>query len=123
MRSGTSHAPAHTGRVLQLHDSLSPAFRALADPSRRWYLTCLLDRDLRLLEFCEIFPLSAPTVIHHLRVLEEGGLVDSRKEGPMRLYSLRPGGLDEAHAWLQRLWSRSPAPAASPSKRGLPPRF
>ena len=106
-----------------LRDTVSPAFRALADPTRRWYLECLLDGDARLLEFCEIFPLSAPTVIHHLRVLEESGLVHGRKQGRMRLYSLRSEGLEGPHAWLQRLWSRCPAPSASLPKGGLGQRF
>jgi len=107
MPNGTPHAPAHTGRVLK--DTLSPKFRALADPTRRWYLECLRDGDVRLIEFCEIFPLSAPTVIHHLRVLEEGSLLRSRKEGPMRLYSLLPEGLREAETWLRRIWLRDSA--------------
>jgi len=97
-------------------DTLSPKFRALADPTRRNFLECLRDGDVRLLEFYEIFPLSAPTVIHHLRVLEEGGLLRSRKEGPMRLYGLLPEGLREAETWLRRCWLRDPG-----AQRCLPP--
>jgi DNA-binding transcriptional ArsR family regulator len=88
-----------------LRDTLGPTFRALADPTRRWYLECLLDGNVRLREFCEIFPLSAQTVIHHLRVLEECGLLLSRKQGPMRLYTLRPEGLKEAESWLRRTYA------------------
>ena len=89
-----------------LRDTLGPTFRALADPTRRWYLECLLDGDVRLREFAEIFPLSQPTVIHHLRVLEECGLLHSRKEGPKRLYSLRPEKLEEAERWMRRFVGR-----------------
>jgi len=59
---------------------------------------------MRLLQFAEIFPLQLPTVIHHLRVLEECGLLHSWKQGPMRLYRLRPEGLKEAEAWLRRTY-------------------
>lgn len=86
-----------------LKDTLGPTFRALADPTRRWYLECLLDGDVRLREFRDLFPLSAQTVVHHLRVLEECGLLRSRKEGPMRLYSLQPEPLEEVDAWLRSL--------------------
>lgn len=84
-------------------DSLSPTFRALADPTRRWYLECLRGGDVRLIEFREIFPLGPSAVLHHLRVLEDCGLLRSRKEGPMRVYSLLPEGLREAQAWLREI--------------------
>ena len=90
-------------------DTLSPKFRALADPKRRYFLECLRDGDARLFEFYEMFALSVPTVIHHLRVLEEGGLICSQKDGPMRIYSLVPEGLKEAETWLRRCWLRDPA--------------
>lgn len=90
-----------------LSRTLGPTFRALADPTRRWFIEALLGGDVRLLEFAEISELTLPTVIHHLRVLEECGLLRSCKEGPMRLYSIRPEGLREAEAWMRRiLWSR-----------------
>ena len=92
-----------------LKDTLSPKFRALADPTRRWYLECLQDGDIRLLQFQEIFPLGPSAVLYHLRVLEEGGLLRSRKEGAMRIYSLLPEGLREAEAWLRGVWLRHPA--------------
>ncbi len=84
-------------------DTLGPTFRALADATRRWYVECLTDGDVRLCEFRDIFPLSAQTVIHHLRVLEECGLLCSRKEGPERLYGLRLERLEEVEAWLRSL--------------------
>ena len=114
MPDGPSHALAQTGRVPK--DTLSPKFRALADPTRRYYLECLRDGDARLMEFYEMFPLSVPTVIHHLRVLEEGGLLSSRKDGTMRIYSLLPEGLKEAETWLRRCWLRDSA-----ARHCLPP--
>jgi DNA-binding transcriptional ArsR family regulator len=87
--------------------TLGPVFQALGDPTRRWFIEALMDGEVRLREVADMFPLSLPTVLHHLRVLEKCGLLDSRKEGPMRLYSLRAEGLQEAEVWLRRvLWSR-----------------
>lgn len=78
-------------------------FRALADPRRLWYIEALLDGDVRFGELAEAFPISQATVIHHLRVLEECGLLLSRKEGRLRLYTLRPEGLRQAHNWMERI--------------------
>jgi DNA-binding transcriptional ArsR family regulator len=41
--------------------------------------------------------------MHHLRVLEECGLVRSEKVGTVRTYSLRPEGFQEAEKWLRRI--------------------
>ena len=90
-------------------DTLTPKFRALADPTRRCYLECLQDGDVRLIEFREMFPLGPSAVLHHLGVLEEGGLLRSRKDGPMRLYALLPEGLREAETWLRRIRLRDSA--------------
>jgi hypothetical protein len=40
------------------NEHLCPAFRALADPRRLWYVEALLDDDVRLGELAESFPLS-----------------------------------------------------------------
>lgn len=87
-----------------LNDALvCSVFRALGDPTRLWFIEALQSGDVRLSELAEIFPISQPTVLHHLRVLEACGLLTTRKCGPMRLYSFRPEGLREASRRLQHL--------------------
>lgn len=102
--------------------NLGPVFRALADPTRRWFVESMLDRPVRLLDAAEMFPLSLPTVLHHFRVLEECSLVETWKEGTMRLYKLRPEGLLEAEAWMRQiLWSGyRPRLGSLPQDWGLP---
>jgi len=49
-----------------------------------------------------------PAVSKHLRVLREAGFVESTVDAQRRLYRLRPGPLQEVHAWLaqfRRFWS------------------
>jgi DNA-binding transcriptional ArsR family regulator len=105
------------------NEHLCPVFRALADPRRLWYVEGLLDGDVRLCELAELFPLSQPTVIHHLRVLEECGLLLSRKEGRLRLYTLRPEGLRNAYDWMERIvWKAYRTPPGSPLRVPRPPR-
>ena len=105
------------------NEHLCPVFRALADPRRLWYVEGLVHGDVRLRELAEIFPLSQPTVMHHLKVLEECGLLLSRKEGRMRFYTLRPEGLKAAYDWMEHIvWKAYQAPPGSLLHVARPPK-
>ena len=66
-------------------------FRALADPSRRRLLDLLFERDGRSLKELESeLPMTRFGVMKHLRVLEEAGLIATRKVGRERLHYLNP---------------------------------
>ena len=52
--------------------------------------------------------MTQPTVSKHLRVLREGGFVESTVDAQRRLYRLKPESLQELEAWLapfRRFWS------------------
>jgi len=61
-------------------------FKALSDPTRyemvKMYVNC---DELGCVEFEGTFALSKPAMSHHYRVLENAGLLASRKEG-LRVY-------------------------------------
>ena len=66
-------------------------FRALADPSRRRLLDLLFERDGRTLTELDVqLPMTRFGVMKHLRVLEEAGLIATRKVGRERLHYLNP---------------------------------
>ncbi len=66
-------------------------FRALADPTRRQLLDLLFERDGRALtELESALPMTRFGVMKHLRVLEEAGLITTRKVGRERLHYLNP---------------------------------
>ena len=66
-------------------------FRALADPTRRLLLDRLFERDGRTLTELESqLDMTRFGVMKHLRVLEDAGLVVSRKAGRARLHYLNP---------------------------------
>ena len=66
-------------------------FRALADPSRRLLLDRLLACDGRtLLELQSQLDMTRFGVMKHLRVLEEAGLITTRKVGREKLHFLNP---------------------------------
>ena len=56
-------------------------FRALGDPTRLRVLALLNVRELCLCEMVDALGVAESTLVHHLRVLEEGGLVSARREG------------------------------------------
>lgn len=51
--------------------------------------------------------MSRPSLSEHLKLLKDAGLVDERRSGRQRLYSLRAEPLRELTAWLrpyERFW-------------------
>jgi uncharacterized protein YndB with AHSA1/START domain/DNA-binding transcriptional ArsR family regulator len=74
---------------IDMEDEL--VFRALADPSRRRLLDLLFERDGRTLTELESeLPMTRFGVMKHLRVLQEAGLITTRKVGRERLHYLNP---------------------------------
>ncbi|MCB9150171.1 MAG: SRPBCC domain-containing protein [Caldilineaceae bacterium] len=68
-----------------------PVFRALADATRRHLLDLLFARDGRTLTELESeLPMTRFGVMKHLRVLEEAGLISTRKVGREKLHYLNP---------------------------------
>jgi ArsR family transcriptional regulator, arsenate/arsenite/antimonite-responsive transcriptional repressor len=63
-------------------------FDALASPARRQMLRHLSPGEMTTTELAARFPMSAPAVSRHLSVLENAGLVASRRDGQRVLYAL-----------------------------------
>lgn len=83
----------------------------LADPVRRRIVEILSDGERPAGSLGAVlsseFDIRQPAVSNQLRVLREARVVRVRPEGSRRLYSLRPGGLDDVTAWVERyshLW-------------------
>src|SRR5688500_14391994 len=83
----------------------APALEALADPTRRRALEILRGGAPAVAEIAEQLPVSRPAVSQHLKVLEDAGLVRHRREGTRHLYSIHPDGIQEARAYLDRMWT------------------
>jgi DNA-binding transcriptional ArsR family regulator len=83
------------------HDpDLSLLFHALADPTRRSILTRLAEAPARVTELAEPTGLRLPTVMRHLEVLEEAGLLTTSKDGRVRTCAIVPEALAPAQTWL-----------------------
>lgn len=64
------------------------AFKALSDPSRRKILQMLKERDLTAGEIADSFPISKPSISHHLSLLKQANLVIDERKGQNICYSL-----------------------------------
>ena len=79
-------------------------FKALADPTRRHLLDRLFERDGRTLtELGADLPMSRFGVAKHLLVLEEAGIVVSRKSGRQKLHFLNRVPIRQIHdRWIDK---------------------
>ena len=89
--------------------ALDGVFRALSDPTRRAVIERLARGPAAVSELARPFGMALPSFTQHLGVLEESGLVRSRKEGRVRTYELAPRRLKAAESWMikqRALWER-----------------
>jgi DNA-binding transcriptional ArsR family regulator len=82
-------------------------FQALSDPTRRELISRLSRGPAAVSTLAAPLPMSLAAVSQHLRVLEDCGLVTTRKQGRVRTCELDAGGLALAEQWLagrRALW-------------------
>jgi DNA-binding transcriptional ArsR family regulator len=87
---------------------MESVFEILAEPNRRAILRLLVSSQQSVREIERRLRMPQPTVSKHLRVLREGGFVESTVDAQRRLYRLKPEPLQEVDAWLapfRRFWS------------------
>ena len=83
-------------------------FRALADRTRRHLLDRLYERDGRTLTELESeLEMTRFGVMKHLRVLEEAGVVATRRQGREKLHFLNPVPIRLIHdRWIDKYTER-----------------
>lgn len=64
------------------------------------------DHELAAGDIGAHFSISGPAVSQHLRVLEDAGLMDERRQGTRRLYRVRPETLAQLRAYLEDFWGQ-----------------
>jgi DNA-binding transcriptional ArsR family regulator len=83
------------------HDTdLSLLFHTLSDATRRSILTRLAERPARVTDLAGPTGLSLPTVMRHLAVLEEAGLIATSKDGRVRTCAIVPEAMEPARTWI-----------------------
>ena len=85
---------------------LDRVFRALGDPTRRAVLSRLSAGPAPVSELARSFEMALPSFTQHLGVLEDCGLVRSRKVGRVRTYRIAPQALKAAERWMAQQRAR-----------------
>ena len=78
--------------------------KALADPHRRQMLTLVQTTELPAGQIAVHFAMTQQAVSLHLKTLARAGLLNERRDGTRRMYSLRPEGLETVRDVLADLW-------------------
>ncbi len=78
--------------------------KALSDPNRVRVLKLLQEGELCVCEIQKVLGLAQSTVSKHMKLLEDAGLVERKRQGTWIIYSLADGSETEyAAAMLERL--------------------
>ncbi len=81
-------------------DRLVAVFHALADHTRVAVVERLGIGPAPVTELARPFAMALPSFMQHLNVLEQAGIVTSRKSGRSRVYQLSPEPLMAASTWV-----------------------
>jgi DNA-binding transcriptional ArsR family regulator len=95
--------------MLNSQSNLDRLFHALADPARRAMIERLSRGPAPVSELARPLPMSLPSAMQHLGVLEAAGLVSSEKVGRVRTCTIEPRALGLVEHWInaQRVeWER-----------------
>jgi len=95
-------------------DAAVDALKALAHPVRLRMVQMLAEGggELCVCHFEEAFDLTQPTISHHLKLLREAGLLDTRRDGTWVHHRIRPETMSELAGLLGR-WVEEGADAAA----------
>jgi ArsR family transcriptional regulator, arsenate/arsenite/antimonite-responsive transcriptional repressor len=79
-------------------------WKALADDSRRQVLMLLKNKERTPSEIATHFDFTLPALSTHLKVLRDAGLVDERREGQNRYYSVNRDRMSEMMQFFDQFW-------------------
>ena len=79
---------------------LDALFQALADPTRRAILSQLARGPASVSDLAQPFDMALPSLMGHLRRLEEAGLIASHKDGRVRTCAIVPEAFTPVSGWL-----------------------
>ncbi len=85
---------------MNTHTEIDSLFLALSDRTRRAILLRLAEGEASVNDLCEPFDLKRPTISKHLKVLEQAGLITTKREAQFRTKALNPQKLRSAAQWI-----------------------
>lgn len=96
--------------MLNYQPSLDRVFHALADPTRRAIVERLSRGSGSVSEIAGPLDMTLAAVVQHIQVLEQGGVISTRKQGRVRTCQLEPRALDIVDRWVAQrrsMWERN----------------
>ena len=93
--------------MAQYLSALDGVFAALADPTRRAVVQHLGRGPASVGELAEPFPITLPSFMKHVRMLEDSGLIRTAKSGRVRICTLDQDRVAVVGDWLdeqRQLW-------------------
>lgn len=75
-------------------EEISLLFKALGDETRLKILTLLWFEDLCMCEIAAAMDIASSTLTHHLKIMQKGQIIESRREGKFTVYSLNKQELE-----------------------------
>lgn len=88
--SDLEHVSRHLSRISDF-EAVAELFSQLGDPSRVRLFWALCHCEECVTDIAEMMDMSSPAVSHHLRVLKNCGLIDSRRDGKEVYYKAAEG--------------------------------
>lgn len=95
--------------MAQYPATLDGVFHALADPTRRAVLGRLGKGPASISELAEPFDMALPSFLKHIRLLEDSGLIRTRKDGRVRTCAIEEKPFAAVETWLstqRAIWER-----------------
>jgi DNA-binding transcriptional ArsR family regulator len=88
--------------MVQYPSDLDSVFAAVADPTRRGILERLGQREASITELAEAFDMTLTGMKKHVQVLEDAGLVQTKKVGRVRTCTLGARRMTAEAAWITK---------------------
>ncbi|MBG0860888.1 MAG: helix-turn-helix transcriptional regulator [Bacteroidales bacterium] len=82
-------------------------FQTLSDYNRLGIIRFICERESSVGEIVKATKLSQPLVSHHLRVLKENGILETKRNGPFIFYYIRDKRILDAINLFQELFKNS----------------
>jgi len=81
-------------------ESRRDVFQAIADPTRRQIINLISHEPMNLKSIAEYFDISRPAISQQIKILNECGLIEIRKEGRETFCAIRPAELKKISEWV-----------------------
>jgi ArsR family transcriptional regulator, arsenate/arsenite/antimonite-responsive transcriptional repressor len=77
--------------------------KALSDDNRLKIVKMLSCGDMCVCDICENLELSQPAVSHHLKILSDAGLLNTKRDGKWIYYSINKEGFSSLNVQMKEL--------------------